>query len=99
MYAATIKFKLKSGREDEAKAAVSNILKSLKSEKGFVSAVIYFDEETNEWGRTAVWKTREDWVAHIDLVKSSERHNRPMELADGPVESKGYDVVGYATAD
>ncbi len=98
MYAIVIKFKVKSGREDETKAIASDILESLKGSKGFISAVIYFDEETNEWGRTTVWETKEDQVTHQDSV-SPERREEVMELVDGPMEAKSYDVVGYATAD
>jgi len=99
MYAQVIKFKLKPVSEEEVKATVPRILESLKGAKGFVSAVIYFDEETNEGGRTVVWETREDWVAYGDSVRSSERHEKAMELVDGSIEAKYYDVVGYVTAD
>ena len=98
MYASVMKFKLKSGREDETKEIASRILESRKGAKGFVSAVIYFDEETNELGRTTVWETKEDSIANRNSV-SPERHERDMEVADGPVENKGYAVVGYVTAD
>ena len=45
-----IKYKVKSGREDATKATASDWFKNLKGAKGFLSAVIYSDEATNEWG-------------------------------------------------
>ncbi|MFC1900999.1 antibiotic biosynthesis monooxygenase family protein [Chloroflexota bacterium] len=99
MYAVVYKFKLESVSEEETKAIVSRILERLKGAKGLVSVVIYCDEETNEWGRTTVWETKEDSVAYGDSVRPSERHKQAMEVVDGPLERKGYDVIGYATAD
>ena len=98
MYATVIKWKMKSGHEDETKATASNILEGLKGVKGFVSAVIYSDEEMNEWGRTTVWETEEDQSAYRDSIPS-ERREAAMALADGPIEIKRYNVVGYVTAD
>ena len=98
MYVTVYKFKLKSGREEEVKAAASRILESLKGAKGFVSAVIYHDEEANDWGRTTVWETKEDQVAYMESIPS-ERREETMSLVDGPLEMKRCDVVGYVTAD
>jgi heme-degrading monooxygenase HmoA len=98
MYATVSKFKVKSGREDEARAKAPELLDSLKGSNGFVGAVICADKETNEWIRTTVWKTKEDQVAFINSI-TPERRKANMELVDGPFEEKGYDVVVYATAD
>ena len=98
MYALVTKFKAKSGREDETKAMVSAVFERLKDSKGFISAVICSDEETNEWIRTAVWETKEDQVAYVNS-RPPELKEKAEELVDGPIEAKGYDVVGYVTAD
>ena len=99
MYAVVYKFKTKPVSEEDTKAIVSRILERLKGAKGLVSTAIYRDEETNEWGRTTVWESKEDSVAYGDSVKSSESHNRDMALVDGGLERKEYEVVGYITAD
>jgi len=99
MFAVVYKFKLKSVNEDEVQAIVSGILAQLKGAKGLVNVVIYRDKETNEWGRTTVWETREDSIAYADSVKSSEGHSKSMEMVDGELERKEYDVVAYVKAD
>ncbi len=96
MYATVVKFKVKQGREDGAKAKASEILESFKGVRGFLGAVIYSDGETNEWSRTMIWQTREDQVACKDLL-SPESEAEVLEMVDGPIERKGYDVVGYVT--
>ena len=64
----------------------------------FVSAVIYSDTETNEWGRTLVWDTKEDWLAYAGSEICSKHRERGRELSyDGKI--KYYEAVGYATAD
>ena len=98
MHAEVIKFKVKSGREDDTKAVAAILLKELKSSKGFVSSVIYYDEEANEWGRTTVWETKEDQVAWVNSI-TPEQRERNTEPVDGPPEVKRCDVIGYATAD
>ena len=99
MYAQMIKFKLKDVSKEEVKAGVSRMLASHKSAKGFVSAIVYFDEETNEWNRITVWKTKEDWIAYGDSVRTSESHNKDMKAVDGGLARKEYEVIGYVTAD
>ncbi len=97
MYAVVIQFKVKSGREDEAKAKASEILESFKGAKGFLGAVIYSDEETNEWRRTMIWETKEDQLACKNVL-SPESEAEALDMVDGAIETKGYDVVGYVTA-
>ena len=97
MYARITKFKVKSGREDEAKATATRVLKSFEGVKGFVGTVICSDKETNEWSKIVVWETKEDHVTHAKSI-SPERQEEDMGLID-PIEAKDYDVVGYATAD
>ena len=99
MFAVVYKFQLKPANEDEVHIIVSGILDQLKGAKGLVNVVIYRDKETNEWGRTTIWETKEDSVAYGDSVKSTEGHSRSMELVDGELERKEYEVVGYATVD
>ena len=99
MYVTVNNFKIQPGREDESKAFVSDLLEDIKGLKGFVSAVIYQDKETNEWGRTLVWETKEDWDAYAGSEMSSKYRERGRELVDGSGEMKRYEVVGYVTAD
>ena len=98
MYATVIKFKIKSGREDDAKSTAPDLLGSLKAAKGFVSAAIYYDEEANDWGRTTIWETEEDQVAYMNSIPP-ERREASMALVDGELEIKRCDVIGYAKAD
>ncbi len=97
MYAVVIKFKVKSGSEDDAKAKAWEILESFKGVKGFLGAVIYSDEETSEWCRTIVWETKEDQLACKNVL-SPESHAEALEMVDGAIETMGYNVVGYVTA-
>lgn len=98
MYATVNNFKMNTGYEEESKAFVSDLLEDFKSLKGFVSGVIYRDTETNEWGRTLVWETREDWLAYAGSEMSSKHRERAKGKSyDGKI--KYYDVVGYATTD
>jgi len=98
MYAVINKFKVKSGREDEAKAIASGVLEYLKGFKGFISAMVYYDEEANEWSRTIVWETKEAWDVFHNQI-SPKRREKGMDVVDGTIEIKSYDVVGYTTAD
>jgi heme-degrading monooxygenase HmoA len=98
MYATVSKFKVKSGRQEEARAKATELLETLKGSKGFAGAVICADRETREWIRTTVWETKEDSVAFIGLI-TPERRKANMGVVDGPFEEKGYDVVGYAAVD
>jgi len=88
MYAVINKFKVKSGREDEAKAIASGVLEYL----------VYYDEEANEWSRTIVWETKEAWDVFHNQI-SPKRREKGMDVVDGTIEIKSYDVVGYTTAD
>ena len=98
MYATVNKFKVKSGREDDAKAIALGVLEYLKGFKGFISAVIYHDEETNEWSRTIIWETKEAWDVFHNSI-SPKRREKGIDVVDGTIEMKRYDVVGYVAVD
>jgi len=91
MYAAVMMYKTEPGHYDQMHAAATRAPETLKSLKGFISAVYYSDKEKDDYGVTMVWETKEDFEAYWNSIPS-EDWERAKALMREPVVQNIYYV-------
>ncbi len=98
MYAVNGIGKLAPGKREELLKLGDSARERLKGQKGFISAVRYSDEESNEYGNFTLWETKEDFDAYFNSLPS-EMYERAMSLFAERPGRKIYYVDNYITSD
>jgi len=66
MYASTTMFTMPRGMRKQMEELADRMLAAMESMQGFVSITFIMNEETNEYGGFALWKTKSDAEAAME---------------------------------
>lgn len=91
MYASTTMFSMPSGMRKKMEQLADQMLTGMRQMPGFVSITFVMDEEANEYGGIAIWKTKEDAKAALERT-GSELKKALADTVIGPLRRKLFDV-------
>jgi heme-degrading monooxygenase HmoA len=91
VYASTTMFRMPPGSRGKMEQLADRMLASMKQMKGFVSITFLRNEQTNEYGGFALWKTKEDAEAAMKQTGSSLEDALSGSVI-GPLQRKLFDV-------
>lgn len=91
MYASTTMFTMPPGAREQMERLAERMLAGMKQMKGFVSITFVRNEETNEYGGFALWKTEENAKAAMKQT-GAKLEEALAGTAIGPLQRKLFEV-------